>query len=298
MRSKNKILIFTQYSNKIGLGHFIRSQRLYFRLKKNFFCKFYYNKDLNFIKSTLKKIKNIKIVIFDYKIYQKNLLNFNRNIFYIFFDQKRIINKNLLSLNPLYLTGKNNFNGPKWFPYPENFNKKRRKKIFKKKFNIFISQGGTDSMKNINNIINTIDFKNSKINKVFVKIPKANYLKFNNKKLIKIQNLKNLFKILNNTDIAISACGNFSYEISFFQIPSIYISGIKDEIKRGKILSRKGFGKFFKIRNINKIKTELDLLMKNKTYYNKLVNKKSFFNHNGLLNIEKKIVNILKENEI
>lgn len=298
MRSKNKILIFTQYSNKIGLGHFIRSQRLYFRLKKNFFCKFYYNKDLNFIKSTLKKVKNIKIVIFDYKIYQKNLLNFNRNIFYIFFDQKRIINKNLLSLNPLYLTGKNNFNGPKWFPYPENFYKKRKKKIFKKKFNIFISQGGTDSMKNINNIINTIDFKNSKINKVFVKIPKANYLKFNNKKLIKIQNLKNLFKILNNTDIAISACGNFSYEISFFQIPSIYISGIKDEIKRGKILSRKGFGKFFKIRNINKIKTELDLLMKNKTYYNKLVNKKSFFNHNGLLNIEKKIVNILKENEI
>ena len=298
MRSKNKILIFTQYSNKIGLGHFIRSQRLYFRLKKNFFCKFYYNKDLNFIKSTLKKVKNIKIVIFDYKIYQKNLLNFNRNIFYIFFDQKRIINKNLLSLNPLYLTGKNNFNGPKWFPYPENFYKKRKKKIFKKKFNIFISQGGTDSMKNINNIINTIDFKNSKINKVFVKIPKANYLKFNNKKLIKIRNLKNLFKILNNTDIAISACGNFSYEISFFQIPSIYISGIKDEIKRGKILSRKGFGKFFKIRNINKIKTELDLLMKNKTYYNKLVNKKSFFNHNGLLNIEKKIVNILKENEI
>ena len=145
---KKKIIIFTRHSRKIGLGHFIRSQRLYFELKK-FKCEFYVNKNKNFIILKLKKQNYFTIIIFDFKKYDKFFLKYSKNLFYILFDQHKIKKNNLISLNPLNLKKNDNLNGPKCFAFPNSFFRKNKKKTFKKKFNIFISQGGTDSNKNL-----------------------------------------------------------------------------------------------------------------------------------------------------
>ena len=70
----------------------------------------------------------------------------------------------MVSLNPLNLKKNDNLNGPKCFAFPNSFFRKK-KKTFKKKFNIFISQGGTDSNKNLKKIIDSININNPKINK-------------------------------------------------------------------------------------------------------------------------------------
>lgn len=50
MIKKNlNVVIFTEYSKKIGLGHYIRSQRLFNYLKKNYLVKLYVNKKKSFI---------------------------------------------------------------------------------------------------------------------------------------------------------------------------------------------------------------------------------------------------------
>ena len=50
MVKKNlNVVIFTEFSKKIGLGHYIRSQRLFNYLKKNYLVKLYVNKKKSFI---------------------------------------------------------------------------------------------------------------------------------------------------------------------------------------------------------------------------------------------------------
>ena len=91
----------------------------------------------------------------------------------------------------------------------------------------------------------------------------------------------------------------FARCLYFFKIPTIYISNEQDEIKRGKLFASKGIGNFFKINNVNKMITELNLLMDSKNYYEKMVSKRdNLFQQNGLRNIKKKINKIFKDNEI
>ena len=142
------------------------------------------NKNKNFIISKLKKQNYFTIIIFDFKKYDKFFLKYSKNLFYILFDQDKLKKNNLVSLNPLNLKKNDNLNGPKCFAFPNSFFRKNKKKIFKKKFNIFISQGGTDSNKNLKKIIDSININNPKINRIFVKVPRYNYFKNNNKKLL------------------------------------------------------------------------------------------------------------------
>ena len=160
--------------------------------------------------------------------------------------------------------------------------------------NLFISQGGTDSDNNLKKILKKINFSSNKISKVYIKIPKKNYLnKINNKKIVKLSSIKNLFNLLNKVDLAISGCGNFSYEINFFKIPTIYVSDVKDEILRGKRLENLKLGKFYRMRNIDNAFKELNKLMNDKNYYKKMVQfKENFFAYNGLLNIKSLIKTI------
>ena len=287
------ILIFTEHSKKRGIGHLIRSERLYRNLRKSYNCKFFINKSDNFIKKTLKNIKNFNLVILDFKTYKKKYFLNKKNLFFIIFDQSRIKSKNLISINPLVLNTKK-YNGTKWFVYPDNFFKKKRSKIYKKKMNLFISQGGTDSDNNLKKILKKINYCSNKISKVYIKIPKKNYLnKINNKKIVKLSSIKNLFNLLNKVDLAISGCGNFSYEINFFKIPTVYVSDVKDEILRGKRLENLKLGKFYRMRNLDNAFKELYKLMNDKNYYKKMVQfKQNFFAYNGLLNIKSLIKTI------
>ena len=81
---KKKIIIFSEYSKKIGHGHLIRSTRIFDILKKSFNVVLFVNKDVQFIK---KKIisDNSQLIIFDFKYYPINFSNFNKKIFYFFF---------------------------------------------------------------------------------------------------------------------------------------------------------------------------------------------------------------------
>ena len=110
-----------------------------------------------------------------------------------------------------------------------------------------------------------------------------NYINFSHQKIIYLKKMDNLFNILNQIDVAISGCGNFSYEINYFKIPTIYISSEKSEIIRGKNYQNIGLGKFFKINQVNKAIKELNVLMNDKNYYNKMIAKrlKLFENDNS-----------------
>tara|TARA_E500000178_G_scaffold155254_1_gene155049 strand:- start:3618 stop:4511 length:894 start_codon:yes stop_codon:yes gene_type:complete len=294
---KKKILIFSAYSKKNGIGHSIRSERLYKILKKKYDCKLYINKKDNFINKIIRDQKKRTIIICDFKKYKKNIVINNKMFFYILFDQSTIKAQNLISINPLNLETKKIFNGPKWFIFPKNFSKRKMPKKFKKKFNIFISQGGTDANNNLRKIVNNLNVEDEKINKVFVKIPKLNYINFYHKKIIYIKKMNNLFKILDKIDVAISGCGNFSYEINYFKIPTVYISNEKDEIIRGKKYQESGLGKFFKINQVSKAINELNILMNNKNYYNRMIVKRSkIFKKDNTSNVYKLIRAIFNKN--
>lgn len=280
---KKQIIIFTRFSKKDGMGHFIRSKRLHDILKKKYICKLYTNKNDSFIIKTIKKQKKKTIIILDFKKYEKKIIVNKKSIFYVLFDQNKIKAKNLISINPLSIKNNNKLDGSKWFIFPKNFSKKKKIKKFKEKLNIFICQGGTDANNNLKKIVTKLNIKNKKIKKIFVKVPKMNYINFSHQKIIYLKKMDNLFNILNQIDVAISGCGNFSYEINYFKIPTIYISSEKSEIIRGKNYQNIGLGKFFKINQVNKAIKELNVLMNDKNYYNKMIAKrlKLFENDNS-----------------
>ena len=235
----NEIFIFTEFSKKIGYGHFHRSSRIkkYLILKKK--VKLFLNKKSKFIKDVINKNPN-KVIILDLKKYDQKILKLTKKNKTIIFDCLKKI-KGVTNVNPLMMS-KNFKNGPKYFPYPLNFKNiiKREKK--RKKFNLFISQGGTDANNSLRYILRALKYLNKDlINCCFVKNP--NNYNFNIKdkkiKLIQKKSFGDLRKFLSNIDIAINGCGNFCYEIGYFGIPSVYSSFEPREIKLGKILMKK-----------------------------------------------------------
>lgn len=301
-KKKIKIIIFCEYSKNIGLGHYIRSLRLFFFLKKKFFVKIYLNKNKKFINSIFLKNNNKTIYIFDFKNYKKyNFLN-NSNSLKIFFDNNKKQSAKNININPL-LPSKNFYSGAKWFIYPENF---FRKKIFIKrrslKKNLLICQGGTDANKNILKLVKIVK------NKIKKKNFKLNILVPNNYKLDKklkdkysvnvYSNIKNMRNFLNKFDHIITSCGCLSYEINFFGISCTYVTSEKKEIKLGKYLKNKGFGNIFKVTEGKKIINDIYQNMFLKKNKNKLKEKKKYFQHNGLKNISRLIETKIKKNEI
>ena len=89
---KKKILIFSEYSKKIGHGHLIRSKRIYDKLKKNYNVELLINKKLKFIKKKVNS-ENDQLIIVDFKNYPTNISNFNKKNFYFFFETKKILEK-------------------------------------------------------------------------------------------------------------------------------------------------------------------------------------------------------------
>ena len=132
-----------------------------------------------------------------------------------------------------------------------------------------------------------------------VKTPKKiklGFKKINNIKIEQFINTKKISEIYKKTDLAITGCGNFSYELSFFGIPCVLVSSEKTEILRGKYFQKKGFCKFYKPDNISKISIELNKLSNNYSYYQKISKKNiKYFKKNGLNNIAKLINKYIDE---
>ena len=294
LKLKKKIVIFTHYSKKIGFGHYYRSKLIKEKLAKKYNCELKVNKSINFIKIFNKERNKVNLIIYDFKYYYKNLFQNNNN--YIAFDNKIKFCKNLININPLTFSGYKYY-GPSWFPYPDDFFL-RKKKNKKKYFSLLVLQGATDAFNNMNKILKCIKYLNNKI----IKVCKIKTLKnlnainrsINDIKIKKVLNKKYASDIYNNIDLAITGCGNFSYETSFFGIPSVFVSSEKEEIKRGKIFQRKGFGKFFDPTKFKDIARELNKLANDSTYYKIIQKRKIYaFRKNGLKNIVKLVDHIV-----
>lgn len=292
---KKKILIFTEHSKKKGKGHFYRIKQVFKKISNKNDCKLFINKNYSFINNILKK-KNHDLVIYDFKKYSKKF--FKNNSKFIAFDNNKKYHKRLININPLELSN-NKYCGPKWYPYPTDFfHVKKRKR--KKKYTLFITQGATDAFGNLKRLIQSVKFLDPKnFDNCIVKTPKKiklGFKKINNIKIEQFINTKKISEIYKKTDLAITGCGNFSYELSFFGIPCVLVSSEKTEILRGKYFQKKGFCKFYKPDNISKISIELNKLSNNYSYYKKISKKNiKYFKKNGLNNIAKLINKYIDE---
>ena len=218
---RKKIALFTEYSKKTGKGHYFRSLQIKNELIKKYYCELRSNTNLIKINSLIKKNK-YDLVIYDFKKYSKTLFRNDTN--YIAFDNKQKFHKNLININPLIFSNKV-FHGPKWYPFPNDFFKTKINKPKKNFYSLLIVQGATDAYNNINKILKCLKYLNqTKIKLCLIKIPQKNKVYFLEKNKIKIKNVSQIKKIsslLKKIDLAITACGNFSLEISFFGIPSV-----------------------------------------------------------------------------
>jgi spore coat polysaccharide biosynthesis predicted glycosyltransferase SpsG len=296
-----KIFIFSEFSKKIGMGHYIRSKRLYDFLKKKNRVFIYMNKNKKFLENVIKKNSINSIFIFDFKNYDKFKINYNKSCKYVFFDKyKKTVNSEI-NINPLF-PSTSRYSGPKWFSFPLNFfNESKiiiKNKDNKKRKQVLICQGGTDAHNNLNKLIRII--KNKLFNldlDLSVLAPKQYKINNNTKKKYSIKifkNIKNIYRFINKFDHIITSGGGFAYEVNFLCIDCTYVTSESREIKLCKFLEKKRFGKTFKIHQINKIK---------KNIYDNLTGKFNknnkyrirYFRHNGLKNISNLICKIKNE---
>ena len=293
---KSEIKIFCEKSKAKGNGHFVRSKRLYNYLKsKKFRCSLKLNNSSREINKKISLAKNKLYLILDYKDYKK--IEIKKNIKIL----KTIVVENLrkkkfyknINVYPLDIQYKIN-SGPEFYQYPKEFYTTNQifdfKKFIKKKIKILIVQGGTDANNNINMLVKKLAKKKFKFNVKFI-VKTNNPKSMKKSKLLKnitvIGKVKNIITVLKDTDLAISACGGFAYELGYFGIPTIHVTSEKREIERAKFFKKKNLGNFFYPKSINKIFNEINKIYYEKTYREILVkNRISFFKKkNKFLNL-------------
>ena len=100
---------------------------------------------------------------------------------------------------------------------------------------------------------------------------------------------------LKKYDHIITGGGNLCLEINYLGIPSTYVSSEKREIKLAKYFQKKGFGNFFEVSEVKKIRKHLykQLKISKNGKINIMKKKIKYFRHDGLKNISK-IIDKLK----
>ena len=188
-----------------------------------------------------------KLLIDSYYVtdnYLKNLKQICKTIyindFFEFkYDVDVIINYNIFSENINYLKYyKENqiFKGTKYAPLSKEYSNISYE-VKEKVENILITTGGTDingvNKLILDKIIKSDKFKNINFNVVIGKYfsiseeEKDNYRKYANINLL--ENIEKISKILNESDIVISAAGFTMYEICSIGVPCILLSNADDE---------------------------------------------------------------------
>ena len=284
-----EIHIFCERSKIIGGGHYIRSNRLFNLLKKTYKTYIHINlKEKKILKILNNKKK--KILFFDYQNYKKkNYVNSKKN-YYFFFDTEKNLNIRSTNICPLIFKNKK-FYGPKWLVMPNNIIKKG---IAKKIKNILILQGLTDAKNNAKKIYLLIrDY--CKQNNISIYIRK-NIINKKEKILHNFSFKKDIHNFFSKKiDLAITGIGNSVFELEYQNIPCIFVSNLKHEIIRGKILQKKGIGKFFYPENRKAIIKELSKLCRSRKYRKMLIfNQKKFFkkfDKKIYINLVNKIIN-------
>jgi Spore coat polysaccharide biosynthesis protein, predicted glycosyltransferase len=125
----------------------------------------------------------------------------------------------------------------------------RKRSVNSKIKNVLVIQGGADTYCFIPKIINILKKNQENYNYHIVLGPSFkcwDKLKTscNNVKNFKIlKNVKDMGKLMNDMDIAISAAGMTGLELACIGIPTIFITAEKFELETSKLLEKQGFGK-------------------------------------------------------
>ena len=277
-----KIAIIYEKSKKIGSGHYFRSLRLKDLLKNKFIISLFNIKNKKEINDILKK--KFDLNIFDLKTYPK----FKSKKKIITFENLKKDTLNIVNINPLDLHLKNS--GPEFFTFPKNINKVKLpiNYISKKRINILIIQGGNDSNNQLQKLINFLEKNKREVKfnfRLMIKVLTKKNIKFN-KPTFLIDSIKNINKLYEKTDIAISSVGNTSFELGYIGIPTIHFTIEKREKKRAQILEKLKLASFIK-KDFSQIIYELNRIYFNNNYRKNLIIRriKFFKKKNKLLKI-------------
>lgn len=268
---KEIIIIKTDGDNDIGLGHVYRTLNLAKELKNNriifltkstvlkkiipkkFIVKKIGNKK-NDLKNILENI-NPKIIIIDKLKENSDEIKILRKKSKILAIDYRGKNKKMINfgINMLYqksgIQGKNSFSGFNLTILSESIRRRNPIKILKKVRKILVIQGGSDTPCNTPKIIeslNEID-ENIQIDVIigasfecWKKLEKAINNSIHHVKLF--HNSKDIGKIMEKNDMAITGGGMTSLELCSLGIPSIIICGASFENETASLLATNGFG--------------------------------------------------------
>ena len=179
---------------------------------------------------------------------------------------------NIVNINPLDLHLKNS--GPEFFTFPKNINKVKLpiNYISKKRINILIIQGGNDSNNQLQKLINFLEKNKREVKfnfRLMIKVLTKKNIKFN-KPTFLIDSIKNINKLYEKTDIAISSVGNTSFELGYIGIPTIHFTIEKREKKRAQILEKLKLASFIK-KDFSQIIYELNRIYFNNNYRKNLI---------------------------
>ena len=261
-----KIAIIYEKSKKIGSGHYFRSLRLKDLLKNKFIISLFNIKNKKEINDILKK--KFDLNIFDLKTYPK----FKSKKKIITFENLKKDTLNIVNINPLDLHLKNS--GPEFFTFPKNINKVKLpiNYISKKRINILIIQGGNDSNNQLQKLINFLEKNKREVKfnfRLMIKVLTKKNIKFK-KPTFLIDSIKNINKLYEKTDIAISSVGNTSFELGYIGIPTIHFTIEKREKKRAQILEKLKLASFIK-KDFSQIIYELNRIYFNNNYRKNLI---------------------------
>ena len=291
----NKIAFIVQGSRTIGYGHIYRCMRIAELLKKkyNIFFFSYNHSALKIIKinnfnafliNNIDNIKNFDCVIID-KLdntnnFLKKISQFNNNLISI--DDRNLFKLyNLKKINFLYFP--KTYNKQKIInnlKYHIPFDKMPINKFNKKIKKISIIQGGSDPHKNLSRIYQSIKQKISIEKKITFHFHLG--IRKNSDKILKYflgkkkthsnlqvsYNLLDISKVINNCDLAITACGISALDLIYSNVPSIYVSNENKELHTAKIFDKLNLGIYYgkiTIKNQNMLRYNLNNLLKNCT---------------------------------
>lgn len=284
---KKQIKIFCEKSKSKGNGHYVRSKRLNNFLKKNKLkSKIYCNKTNNQINEIIRNCKSSFNLILDFKDYRKLKLEKDNKILktIVFENVKKRKFFNNVNVFPLDIQFTKN-SGSAFYQFPKDiYSKKNIYKFhqFKKKIiKILVIQGGTDANNNLNKIIRVLKKNDFKFN--YELIVKTNNKKsiyknnYNSKKVRIIGKVKNMSKVYNKVDIAVSSCGGLAFELGYLGIPTIHVTSEPREIIRAKLLEKKELGVFCSTENIKKLINEINRIYIDDVYRKRLISSRLLF---------------------
>ena len=284
---KKEIKIFCEKSKLKGNGHYVRSRRLNnFLKRKKFKSKIYCNKTNNQINKIIYDSKNSFYLILDFKDYKKVIIKKNdkilKTLVFENVNKKKFFNN--VNVFPLDIQFNKN-SGAAFYQFPADIYSKKQihkfKRFNKKIIKIVLIQGGTDANNNLNIIIRVLKNNNLKFNyELIVKtndkksIYKNNY---NSKKVRIIGRVKDMSKVYNKVDIAVSSCGGLAFELGYLGIPTIHVTSEPREIIRAKLLEKKGLGIFCFPGHVKKLINEINKIYIDEVYRKRLISSRLFF---------------------